>query len=248
MFEGCVSLEGIALGQGYAIPSFPTSPVEGGRWWSVTDKSWYGSDAILADRIGVADTYAISEHTPIALCVISLSDRGYTCDGAQKTPVVTVTCAGKTLASGVDYDLTVTPGSCIDAGTYRCAIVGKGNYYGSRSTTFVIEKAQSRIVIAEQSKPYTGESATYSGVVTRSGSSGEVTYKYYSDPTCVVELDALSVKSVGAYYVQAVLAGDANRYAAVSVPVRFTITSPIISGASTMLSGTDWSAVYDPAY
>ena len=59
--------------------------------------------------------------------------------------------------------------------------------------------------------------------MTRSGSGGKVTYRYYSDAACKKEVKAANVKAAGTYYVRATLAADANHNGATSAAARLTI-------------------------
>lgn len=60
--------------------------------------------------------------------------------GSAITPVPTVELSGKTLVSGTDY--TVAYSDNVNAGTATVTVTGKGNYTGTASTTFTINKAQ----------------------------------------------------------------------------------------------------------
>ena len=74
-----------------------------------------------------------------------LDDAPLSYTGQPVTPVIR-TIGGKTLQEGRDYTIRYTQGDTlieapIDAGTYTMTITGKGNYAGSTSTEFTIEKA-----------------------------------------------------------------------------------------------------------
>ena len=77
-----------------------------------------------------------------------LVDGTYTYDGDAKTPQVTVKLDGKTLSADTDYTLSYSnsyggAGDLTNAGTVTVTAVGRGNYSGTASGTFVIGKAQS---------------------------------------------------------------------------------------------------------
>lgn len=84
-------------------------------------------------------------------------------------------------------------------------------------------KARSSISLAAHTKTYTGKALAYSGKVTRSGSTGKVTYAYYSDAACTKEVRAADVIAAGAYYVRATLAADDSHDGATSAAAKFII-------------------------
>lgn len=84
-------------------------------------------------------------------------------------------------------------------------------------------KAPSTISLAAQTKTYTGKAIAYTGKVTKSGSTGKVTFAYYSDAKCTKAVKAAYVKKAGTYYVRATVAADANYEKATSKAVKLTI-------------------------
>ena len=74
---------------------------------------------------------------------ISLNQVTYTYDGNEKKPSITVTCAGRTLISGVDYDVKYSDN--VNAGTAEVLVIGKGKYQGTCRTSFIIKKASQKI-------------------------------------------------------------------------------------------------------
>ena len=87
-------------------------------------------------------------------------------------------------------------------------------------TTQGAAKEASTITLKPQTKTYTGKKLAYTGKVTRSGSTGKVTYRYYKDRKCT---KAAAPKAAGTYYVRATLAGDAGHKAATSNVVKLTV-------------------------
>ena len=155
---------------------------------------------------------------------VSLGATKYTYDGKEKSPgVKTVTVNGKTLVEGKDYTVKVPTGRK-DAGTYTYIITGKGNYTGTTKASFVISKASSSIQIKALSKTYNGKAQAYSGKMNKSGSTGKVTYTYYSDRKGKKAVKPGDVKAAKTYYVRATLAADANHESASSKLVKFSIT------------------------
>ena len=77
---------------------------------------------------------------------VKLSPAAYTYDGKVKTPAVTVTYGKKTLAKGKDYDASYAA-SRMNAGSYKVTVKMKGNYSGSSSAAFRINKAQNPMAV-----------------------------------------------------------------------------------------------------
>ena len=69
---------------------------------------------------------------------VTLSKTSYAYDGKPKTPSVTVKLGTETLSLNTDY--TVSYSNNINIGTAKAAITGKGDYTGSKSANFTIEK------------------------------------------------------------------------------------------------------------
>ncbi|MCD7840015.1 MAG: hypothetical protein LUG46_05225, partial [Erysipelotrichaceae bacterium] len=88
----------------------------------------------------------------------TLSTTSYTYDGNAKKPSVTVTdTSGKKLVSGTDYSVTYSNNT--NAGTATVTITGKGNYSGTITKTFTINKKSISKFTASLSKTsysYTG--------------------------------------------------------------------------------------------
>ena len=75
----------------------------------------------------------------ISTCTINLEKTSYTYDGKAKQPTVTVKDGSTTLTSGKDYEVTYADNT--DAGTAKVTITGKGDYSGSVTKEFTIQKA-----------------------------------------------------------------------------------------------------------
>ena len=96
----------------------------------------------------------------IASCNITLQpadDSGYTYNGQEKKPTVTVTDGEKTLTSA---DYTVAYGENINAGTATVTVTGQGNYTGSVEKHFTIEPQHLSI---NTSKNTISDTFTYDG-------------------------------------------------------------------------------------
>lgn len=150
---------------------------------------------------------------------VAVANKTYT--GKALKPAPTVKLGGATLVAGTDYGVSYK--NNVNVGTATVQIAGKGNYQGIATKTFTIAKAASSIKLAAQSKTYTGKALAYTGKVTKSGSAGKVTYKYFLDAKCTKVVKAANVKPAGVYYVKATLAADANHKAATSAAAKLTV-------------------------
>ena len=87
-----------------------------------------------------ATTFEITK-PDLATATVTLEQNSFIYDGTEHKPTVTVVKNGNTLTEGTDY--TVTYEKNVDAGTASVTIsaVENGNYYGTRTVGFKIEKA-----------------------------------------------------------------------------------------------------------
>ncbi len=122
------------------------------------------------------------------------------------------------LAEGTDYTLTYK--NNINAGTAQIIITGKGWYTGSKTITFKIAKAASKVTLKAKTATYTGKTINI-GAATVKGTKGKVTYAYYSDAKCTKKVT--SHINARTYYVKATAAADANYKAATSAAVKLVI-------------------------
>ncbi len=88
---------------------------------------------------------------------INLSENSYTYNGSAKEPEATVTVDGDILMEEIDYMVSYEDN--VDAGTATVTVTGIGNYSGSLSETFEIEKAD----LANASVSFSETSYVYDG-------------------------------------------------------------------------------------
>ena len=86
-----------------------------------------------------SSTLVILNSTSLSNLTVTLSNNAYTYDGKSKTPEVVVKDGIKKLTLNKDY--TIEYKDNINAGTGKVIITGKGNYSGSTTKTFTINKA-----------------------------------------------------------------------------------------------------------
>lgn len=111
----------------------------------------FGAFISCVNKLGViftdVITFTISSATANSLNYdnfdILLSLNSYTYDGTAKIPTVTVINDTTTLAKDIDY--TVKYSNNINAGTATVTVIGIGNYTGTLTKTFIINKAQQTV-------------------------------------------------------------------------------------------------------
>ena len=211
-----------------------------------------GYYAVSFEPASLAITPAANPMTVKAKSVKTTYNAKSACELARPLTVTgavgTVTYAKSSGDSRLKVDKAtgkVTVAAGTPAGTYSLGITakaaGNANYKtGSKTVTATIEvtQATSSIALAAQSKTYTGKALSYTGKVTKSGSTGKVTYKYYSDSACTKEVKAANVKAAGTYYVKATLAADKNYKKATSKAVKLTIAKAAASVKQTVKTKT----------
>ena len=102
----------------------------------------------------------VDGRTDIAGCTVSLSPASYTYDGTAKKPAVTVKNGTATLTNGTDY--TAAYKNNTNAGTATVTVTGKGNYAGTVSKTFKINRRSiaAASVTGLSDKTYNGSEQT----------------------------------------------------------------------------------------
>ena len=98
---------------------------------------------------------------------LTLDPTEYIYDGTAKTPAVTVKDGETVLVEDTDYELAFT--NNVNAGTATVTATGKGNYSGTASTTFAINKAALTVTADDKTVTY-GDAApeytvSYDGLV-----------------------------------------------------------------------------------
>lgn len=188
------------------------------------------------------------------LSIIPIENQTYT--GEEIRPKVTVKDGQPPYDELAESDYSVTYSNNTNVGKANVKITAKegGNYtFNAGTFNFEIKAATSAISITgDPSKTYDGSAVT-APAVKKSGSTGEVTYTYYTDASCTTVTTAensgavsngAAPKNAGTYWVKATLAADSNHGSATSVAKQFTI-SPKPLTADMLVMGTQ--ATYDGA-
>ena len=169
-----------------------------------------------------------------SISIIPIDPQPYT--GLEIKPDVTVKDGQPPYNPLAKSDYSVAYSNNKDVGPANIVISPKadGNYSFTTGTFhFTIKAGTSSISItSDPSKPYDGAAVTDPAVST-SGSTGTVTYTYYTNATCTTETttansgaasNGTAPKNAGDYWVKATLAADSNHDSATSVAKKFTIS------------------------
>ena len=177
----------------------------------------------------------------------------YTGSAIEPTPTIKTDNYGDELVLGLDYEITkYEDNTNVGTGKIFIAPLTDGNYsFTAGSYTFDIKAGTSSISITgDPSKTYDGN-AVDNPTVSQTGSTGAVSYTYYTDADCTTETtnansgaasDGAAPKNAGDYWVQATLAADSSYGSATSVAKKFTISQKALTDSMITL-GTQ--ATYD---
>ena len=206
----------------------------------------------------------------ISTCTVTLSTTSYTYNGSAKKPTVTVKNGSTALTSGMDY--TVSYKNNTDAGTATATVTGKGNYKGTASKTFTINKAAASLKFASANVEKTSLDAAFTNELTKT-TDGTVTFK--SSNTAVATVNSTSgkvtIKGIGTATITASATAGTN-YKAGSASYTLTVidgridiskctvtlsatsytyngkakkpTVTVKNGTQTLTSGTDYTVAY----
>ena len=141
-------------------------------------------------------------HTDIAVADIPTQ----TYDGTALTPAVTVTDDGSPMTFDTDY--TVSYENNTDAGTATVTITGIGNYDGTKTKTFAIDKATINPTVSITGWTY-GDTPNAPSVTGNTGN-GAVTYQYRLNAHGAPGFSDAVPTFTGQYTVKATIAETAN--------------------------------------
>ena len=158
---------------------------------------------------------------PLSLADITVADQTYT--GKNLTPAPTVMISSLTLKKGTDY--TVSYKNNLNSGTATVTISGIGNYSGTKTVSFKINKASQTITVkSTASAIVVGKTAT----VSITGAKGVKSYK--SSDTSVAAVNAstglVTGKKAGTVTITATAAATEN-YKAASKTVKITVSDTL---------------------
>ena len=159
-----------------------------------------------------------------------------------------------------DYSVAYSNNKDVGTANYTIKETPTGNYkFNTGYGTFTIKAADSSISITgDPSKTYDGN-VVADPAVSQSGSTGAVTYTYYTNEDCTTETtnansgatsDGTAPKNAGDYWVTATVAASGNYGSATSVAKNFTISQKdltddmITLGTQATYDGTAHGPVY----
>ena len=187
----------------------------------------------------------------------------YTGSAIEPTPKIKTDNYGDELVLGLDYEITkYEDNTNVGTGKIFIAPLTDGNYsFTAGSYPFTIKAGTSSISItSDPSRTYNGTAVT-DPTVNKSGSTGAVTYTYYTNEDCTTETtnansgatsNGAAPKNAGDYWDKATLAADSNHDSATSVAKKFTISqkaltdSMITLGTQKTYNGTEQSVAISP--
>ena len=186
----------------------------------ISSKKVVGKDTVIIDEKDKDITKAT---------ITGISTKTYTGKAVTQTP--TVTLGSTTLTPNTDY--TVSYSNNVNVGTATVMITGIGNYTGTTSATFKINKAaQSITAKATASSIAVGKTAT----VSITGNKGKKSYK--SSNTAVATVNAstgkVTAKKVGTVKITATSAATSNYNAASK-----TVTIKIVPVATSKITAAN---------
>ena len=180
----------------------------------------------------------VNKKTLSSLATTPISDQPYT--GSPITPTFNVMNGTNfyEILDPSDYKVTFTNNTNVGTANYTIKETPTGNYkFNTSYGTFKIKAADSSISITgDPSKTYDGNVVT-DPAVSKSGSTGAVTYIYYTDAACTTKTttasgavsDGTAPKNAGDYWVKATLDADSNYGSATSNAKKFTISQKALT-------------------
>ena len=204
-----------------------------------------------------ATKVALGAGSPIMIPI----DVYYTGSPIEPTPKIMTELYGDELVLGQDYEIVkYEDNTNVGTGRIYIAPLTDGNYsFTAGSYKFTIKAGTSSIsIIGDPSKTYDGK-VVNDPAVSRSGSTGAVTYTYYTNEDCTTETtnansgatsDGAAPKNAGDYWVTATVVASGNYGSATSVAKKFTISQKdltddmITLGTQATYDGTAHGPVY----
>ena len=249
MFHGCDSLQRLDLSSfdmgrvSYAdnmLPGFNTSQLLVIMTPVNVQINIYLPDTFVADTAvyfslpqGLSESIRLTKQganipdDPINLAdatITGIKNKTYT--GTARTQNPTVKLGDKTLTAGTDYTLSYSNNT--NAGTATVTITGIGNYTGTISKTFTINKATPTLTFASTSITKTTQDAAFTNTLTKK-TDGSVTFKSINTSVATVNSTSgkVTIKGAGTTTITATAAAGTN-YKAGSAQYTLTVT-PVLN-------------------
>lgn len=225
---------------GTAVSSYTAKVI----WLSGIDANNYTLDGAT----GTEQVWSIVGAS-IADATVELSEDEFTYTGSEQKPTVTVKLGDTPLTENIDYTVDYSDES-INAGEYTVTVTGTGNYSGTVTATYTINKADQAALSITSNGPATyGQNYT----LTTSGGSGDGAVIFtVTDETgaATVNDNILTPTKAGSVTVTATKAGDNNYNDVTSDAVTITINKVTYDGTKTasgsvLASHTDFVTLPD---
>ncbi len=177
--------------------------------------TWAGSDGNTIAKSGPLSVLP----APLSNVNVTLSPANAVYNGTAQKPAVAI----DGLTEGTDYTVAYM-GDFTNAGEHTATVTGKGNYEGTVTKTFTIEKAeQTDFAFAAVTKPYE-KNGTFTLSTTGGGGNGAVLYRVpENNGVLMVNGDKAAIIGVGTVTITATKA-ESDNYKAATATGKITIT------------------------
>ncbi len=197
--DGKITYEALSIGS-HTL----TITDKSGKYNSLSASFMVTTDKVVAAPTGTgrklvaAEGATAEELTAYIAAITSVSVNGTAYSPTNRRNPVTVINADGT----IDLSKTTAADTAEDVNI----IVSAAGY---PELTFVYSPKASEVVLTDKTMVYTGEAVSIDEAVV-DGTTGAITYTYYSDEACTAEVAAADVVNAGTYYVKASAAADDN--------------------------------------
>ena len=170
----------------------------------------------------------------IAQATVTGIEAAYSYTGTEITPAVIVKVDGETIRQGTDYVVEYI--NCVGVGTATVNIIGKDNYDGQKSITFMIEKAEPKLTFAESAVFKKTTDVAFANAMTKT-TDGTVTFKSSNTKVATVNSTSglVTIKGAGTVTITASAAEGMNYKAGSSsytLTVEASAPTPAAAGFS----------------
>ena len=188
----------------------------------------YGVPGSSAEQYATKDNITFININAKSISSASISIAAQTYNGKPQTPDPVIKVGSTTLKFGTDYEVSYSNNT--NAGTATVTITGKGNYVGTKTATFKINKADQSITAKTSAASIAvGKTAT----VSITGAKGTESFK--SSDTSIATVDSktgtVTAKKVGTVKITATSAATAN-YNAASKTITIKVVPASIAKAT----------------
>ena len=178
--------------------------------------------------------------TPATVATLTLKASSTTYDGSAKVPVIdTVTSENALTLTGSDYEVSYqdATGNTVtelkNAGEYTVKVEGKGNFQGTATADFTIEKANAATGTAPKANSLTYNGQAQALVTAGTTTDGTMVYSTSEDGEYTTTIPTGT--NAGGYEVWYMVQGDSNHLSTDPVKLTPTIARKSIAGAEITL-------------